>query len=90
MRLNLDNSVTCNECFYLPQPEVDPRGTKHHFHKMLDLFDCLASNESCPQFFEADNFIDFLEAIGLSQISIYIVSLKTEDNRSFLARKLKK
>ena len=34
------------------------------------MFDCLASNESCPQFFEADNFIDFLEAIA-SRKSLY-------------------
>ena len=52
----------------------------------LDLFGCPASNERCPQFFEADNFIVFLEAIGLSQTSILSVSLKAEDNRSFLAR----
>ena len=40
------------------------------FTKCFTLFDCLASNEGCPRFFEADNFIHFLEAIGLSQISI--------------------
>ena len=82
IRLHIDFSHLKIINVYLPLPEVVPHQTKHHLKKMFYLFDCLASNESFPRFYlEADNFIDFLEAIASR-------NLKTEDNRSFLAKKV--